>query len=64
MPPFGPPQDEPFGANDSFIAKGDEVLEKINEVAGTTLTYSTALIKKLWQKETVDSISSYFYKKR
>ena len=61
MPPFKPPVNEPFGANDILIAKGDEVLEKINEVAGTTLNYSTALIKKLWQKE---ALSSYFYKKK
>lgn len=38
----------------------DQVFEKINEIADTTLQYGGALIKSLWSTETKNNLSSVY----
>ena len=52
LPPFANLDIEPFGDNQKLLFpqkyQGDEVLEKINEIADTTYQFGGALLKRLF----------------
>ena len=57
MPPFKKVKNEPFGDNSIMKLQGDEVLDKLNEFADSTLEFGSALIKRLISAETFTAIN-------
>jgi len=55
IPPFTVPENEPYGDNQSLKFgsnfQSEEVIEKLNEFADSTIQFGEQLLKKLLQTE-------------
>ena len=47
LPPFQKIKNEPYGDNTAMKFQGDEVLDKLNEFADSTLEFGTSLLKRI-----------------
>jgi len=51
LPPLQKIKNEPFGDNTVMKLQGDEVLDKLNEFADSTLEFGSSLLKRLMKAE-------------
>ena len=51
LPPIQRLKNEPFGDNTAMKFQGDEVLDKLNEFADSTLEFGSSLFKRLMNTE-------------
>ena len=57
LPPLKKLKNEPFGDNSIMKLQGEEVLDKLNDFADSTLEFGSALIKRLISAETFSAIN-------
>ena len=57
LPPIQKIKNEPFGDNTAMKFQGDEVLDKLNEFADSTLEFGSSLLKRLMKAEAFTSMN-------